>query len=87
MREAPNTDQDANGASKKTQVESVGQDYVQAKRFATLQAKFAMRGHALNATSSPSGRTTYYAEKWGLVRWLEDLDAAEAFLIQVGGAT
>lgn len=85
MIEAPHTDQDANGASKKTQVESVGQDHVQAKRFATLQAKFAMRGHALNAVASASGRTTYFAEKWGLVRWLDDLDAAEVFLTKIGG--
>lgn len=86
MREAPHTDQDANGASKKTQVESVGQDHVQAKRFATLQAKFAMRGHALRSVATPSGRTSFVAEKWGLVRWLDDLDAADAFLIQIGGA-
>lgn len=60
----------------------------QAKRFATLQAQFALLGHTLHQ-SGPSdgpGPVSYLAERWGMARHLPALDDADQFLIQLGGA-
>ena len=57
------------------------------KQFATLRALYAMRGHTLHRTSPTDGTVNYYAERWGLVRYLHTLDAARQFLAQIGGAT
>lgn len=56
------------------------------KGFATLRAQFALRGHALHRTSSPDGAVTYYAERWGQVRYLPTVEDAQLFLVQIGGA-
>lgn len=56
------------------------------KQYATLRAQFAMRGHCLQRTSLMDGHVTYYAERWGLVRYLPTLDDARRFLAQIGGA-
>ena len=56
-----------------------------AKEFATLQAAFALRGHELVRIDPADPRTGYYCTKWGLVRHLADLNAARAFLQQIGG--
>lgn len=56
----------------------------QAKRFATLQARFAMLGHTLH--QSGPGPVSYLAERWGMARYLPTLDDAEQFLKQIGGA-
>lgn len=58
-----------------------------AKRFATLQAKFALHGHTLRQ-SGPSdgpGPVSYMAERWGMVRHLRTPADADKFLIRVGG--
>jgi hypothetical protein len=55
------------------------------KQFSTLQAKFAIRGHALHQTNPVGGPATYFAERWGLVRYLETHQDAEQFLAQIGG--
>lgn len=55
------------------------------KDFATLRAQFAMHGHTLHRTSPTDGAVTYYAQRWGLVRNLPDLEAAGRFLAQIGG--
>ena len=62
-------------------------DAAEAKRFATLQAQFALAGHTLHQ-SGPNdgpGPVSYLAERWGLARYLPTLADAEQFLIQVGG--
>lgn len=56
-----------------------------AKRFATVRAKFALLGHTLHASRQSDGTVDYMAERWGLVRYLPSLDAADRFLIQIGG--
>ena len=58
----------------------------QEKQFATLRAKFAMHGHTLHRTSPADGPTDYFAERWGLVRYLPTLIDAAQFLDQIGGA-
>lgn len=56
----------------------------EAKRFATLQAQFAMLGHTLH--QSGPGPVSYLAERWGMARHLPTLGDAEQFLAQIGGA-
>ena len=55
------------------------------KQFATLRAQFAMQGHTLLRTSPTDGAVTYYAQRWGLVRYLPTLVDVERFLAQIGG--
>ena len=50
-----------------------------------LQAAFAQRGPHLNHVTSPDGTTTYWAERWGLVRYLPSLHDAALFLARIGG--
>ena len=57
----------------------------QGKEFATLAAGFALAGHALHRTDPKDGTVTYWAERWGLVRYLPTIDAARRFLDQIGG--
>ena len=55
------------------------------KTFATLRAEFAMRGHSLHRTDPSDGAVTYWAERWGLVRYLPTIDTVRQFLEQIGG--
>ena len=56
------------------------------KQFATLRAQFAIQGHRLErAFHGDNKEPTYYAERWGMVRWLPTLHDAAMFLAQVGG--
>ena len=57
----------------------------QGKAFATLAAGYAMAGHALHRSDPKDGTVTYWAERWGLVRYLPTIDAARQFLEQIGG--
>lgn len=56
------------------------------KHFKTLAARFALAGHVLVESNPAHGPVSYYATRWGMAKLLPDLDAAEAFLIQIGGA-
>ena len=58
----------------------------QEKQFATLRAQFAMKGHTLHRAGPTDGPTSFYAERWGQVRYLPTLDDARRFLAQIGGA-
>jgi hypothetical protein len=60
-----------------------------AKRFATLQAQFALAGHTLHQSGPYVGHdpVSYLTEHWGVARHLPTLDDADRFLIQVGGAS
>ena len=53
--------------------------------FTALQAAFAQRGHRQNHVTNPDGTATYWAERWGLVRYLPSLHDAALFLAQIGG--
>lgn len=55
------------------------------KAFDSLRAAFALRGHALYRTDPEDGPVTYWAERWGLVRYLPTLHDAALFLAQIGG--
>ncbi len=53
--------------------------------FTALQAAFAQQGHRLNHVTAPDGTSLYWAERWGLVRYLPTLHDAGLFLAQIGG--
>ena len=56
------------------------------KVFHNLRAQFELQGHALQRTESKDGAVTYFATRWGKVRYLPTLEAAQRFLVQIGGA-
>ena len=57
----------------------------QGKAFASLAAGYALADHALHRSDPNDGAVTYWAERWGLVRYLPTIDAARQFLEQIGG--
>ena len=57
----------------------------QGRGIATLAAGFALIGHALHRSDPNDDSVTYWAERWGLVRYLPTIDAARRFLDQIGG--
>jgi hypothetical protein len=56
------------------------------KRFATLAARYALAGHALIRSNPQDGHVSFYCTQWGFIKPLANLDAAERFLSQIGGA-
>lgn len=86
-----NTNKKAAGASNTNglHTDTNGTDFptpdAQGKEFATLAAGFALAGHALHRSDPKDGTVTYWAERWGLVRYLPTIDAARRFLEQIGG--
>lgn len=55
------------------------------KAFETLRAAYALRGYTLQRTDPATGPVSYWASRWGLAKHLPDIDAAQRFLIQIGG--
>ena len=55
------------------------------KAFETLRAAFALCGHTLHRIDPTDGLVTFLAERWGLVKHLPTIDAAQRFLEQIGG--
>lgn len=57
------------------------------KTFATIAAKFALKGHALHRTvRADDGRVTYTASRWNQSRAFTTWHDVLAFLTQIGGA-
>ncbi|MDM0051414.1 hypothetical protein [Variovorax sp. J22R115] len=56
------------------------------KAFATLTALYALKGYELIRGNPADGAAAYYAMRWDMVKVLPTLDAARAFLAQIGGA-
>lgn len=57
------------------------------KTFATIAAKFALKGHALHRTvRADDGRVTYTASRWNQSRTFSYWGDVLAFLTQIGGA-
>ena len=79
MNQPPNKNAPELAGSKGAIQKSDGAD------FTALQAAFAQRGHRLNHVTNPDGTATYWAERWGLVRYLPTLHDAALFLAQIGG--
>ena len=57
----------------------------QGKAFPTLRTAYALKGQSLHRTDPSDGPVTYWAERWGLVRYLPTIDTARQFLEQIGG--
>ena len=55
------------------------------KVFQSMRAAYALHGHTLHRTDPHDGAVTYWAERWGLVRYLHTIDTARRFLEQIGG--
>lgn len=55
------------------------------KSFQSLRARFALQGHTLHRTDPNDGAVSYWVERWGLVRYLSTLEAAQRFYAQIGG--
>ena len=55
------------------------------KAFSTLRAAYAMKGHALHRSDPKDGVVSYWAERWGMVRYLPTIHDAALFLAQIGG--
>ena len=56
------------------------------KRFATLQAQFALHGHTLQALArADDGRVSYTVSRWGQSRSFTHWHDMEGFLAQIGG--
>ena len=79
MNQPPNKNAPELAGSKGAIQKSDGAD------FTALQAAFAQRGHRLNHVTNPDGTATYWAERWGLVRYLPTLHDAALFLAQIWG--
>ena len=57
------------------------------KRFPTLQAKFALKGHALQKITNPdNGSISYLVSNWGQSRAFSNCADLSAFLDLIGGA-
>ena len=54
------------------------------KQLATLRARLALAGWALNSTAVGDGSVTYSASRWGMSRNLDSLDAVAVFADRVG---
>ena len=77
----------ATGLSAKQHIDNIGSPTPedQSKWFATLAACFAKNGHALHRSDPKDGTATFWAENWGLVRYLPTIDTVRRFLDQIGG--
>jgi hypothetical protein len=53
--------------------------------FQALRSAFAQQGLGLHSSAPQDGATTYWVERWGLVRYLPNLHDAALFLVQIGG--
>jgi hypothetical protein len=61
---------------------------ITAKDFATVAAKFAIKGHALQSNSrADDGRVTFVVSRWNQSRSFTHWNDVRAFLAQIGGAT
>ena len=56
-----------------------------AKRFATLQARTAMLGGELYRTTDDAGRERFIVSKWALTKTLDTPEMVEAWIKQLGG--
>ena len=55
------------------------------KVFHSLRAAFALHGYTLHRADAKDGTVTYWAARWGLVRYLPTIDTVRRFLEQIGG--
>jgi hypothetical protein len=76
---------DGNPTAGYTDSQTVPNSVYTDKVFHSLRAALALHGHALHRTDTNGGPVAYWAERWGLVRYLPTIDTARRILEQVGG--
>ena len=62
-------------------------DQIEAKRFSTLQAEYALAGHALMRNEAGDQQSSYLATRWGHAKPLRDLEEAAEFLARLRAPT
>ena len=82
---APGVSDDSKGLTTDTNGADFPTTDEQGQAFKALVAGFAQTGHTLHRTDAKDGTVTYWAARWGLVRFLPTIDAARRFLDQIGG--
>lgn len=68
-----------------TDTRIVGAGQTPGKKFATLQARAALVGHALHEIITADGQARYLASRWGLTRELPTIEDVRQFVEQIGG--
>lgn len=76
---------DGNPTAGNTDTGTVSNAPVNDKTFAGLKGAFALAGHSLHRTAAEGGTEAFWAERWGLVRYLPTIDKVRHFLEQIGG--
>lgn len=79
QKKTPDPTTAESSATDTTQFTATGEE------FNALRNAFAQHGHRLHSMTAPGGNTTYWAERWGLVRYLPSLHDVAMFLAQIGG--
>ena len=64
---------------------NTAQSIATSDEFNALRSAYAQQGHHLHRVAAPDGTTAYWAERWGLARYLPTLHDAALFLAQIGG--
>lgn len=55
----------------------------ESKQFSTLAAEYALAGHALIKADPADARAPYYATRWGWLKPLHSIEAAQQLLEQI----
>jgi hypothetical protein len=55
------------------------------KAFEALVTGFAQAGHTLRRSEAKDGTVIFWVSRWGMERFLPNIDAARRFLDQIGG--
>jgi hypothetical protein len=72
-------------ALRRVNIAIVGGADIPCKAFATLCARAALAGHALDQRSDEQGAVLYTASRWGWSRTFTDLEAVDRWLRGVTG--
>jgi hypothetical protein len=74
-------------ASENHYISIVASAAINDKTYTTLQAKFALLGHALtHSLRCEDGRSTYTVERWDKAHYFTHLHDVTGFLTQIGGS-
>lgn len=66
--------------------ETSGSQFPSQKTFATARAEYALRGHALNASSrGADSKESWVLSRWGHARSFDSWPSVLEFLAQIGG--
>ena len=55
------------------------------KEFRSLQARYALAGHALKRSESGDGQVSYFSTRWGMTKELANRNEVEGFIDRLTG--